>query len=170
MKKFLSILLTLLVVSANVPVLAMSVEESEAAGLRDMRVQPAVPADAPKWIEYVPTKYHNPRTDFKKGTAIAELVGGIVLTDLLFTAPIGIPMICHSTTKLKNIGWADKKDKYFDGLEEASKIKNPEERAEYYTKLRKKCKMTDKKHAKQLKRLEKEKEKADKENAKESEV
>ena len=160
MKKFLSILLTLLIISANVPVLAMSVEESEAAGLRDMRVQPDVPADAPKWIEYVPTKYHNPRIDFKKGTAITELVGGIVLTDLLFTAPIGIPMICHSTTKLKNIGWADKKDKFFVGLEEANNITNAEERSVHYDKLRKKCKMTDKKRAKQLKRLEKEREKA----------
>lgn len=164
MKKFLSILLTLLIVSANAPVLAMSVEESEAAGLRDMRVQPAVPADAPKWIEYVPTKYHNPRTDFKKGTAIAELVGGIVLTDLLFTAPIGIPMICHSTTKLKNIGWADKKDKFFEGLEEANNLTNPEERAAHYDKLRKKCKMTDKKREKQLKRLAKEQAKAEAEN------
>lgn len=156
MKKFLSILLGMFILSANVSVLAMSVEESEAAGLRDMRVQPAEPTDAPKWIEYVPTKYHNPRTDFKKGTAIAELAGGILLTDLLITAPIGIPMICHSATKLKNIGWADKKDKFFVGLEEANNIKNAEERAEYYDKLRKKCKMTDKKHKKQLKRLAKE--------------
>lgn len=156
MRKLFPILLAILVFSVNVPAFAMSVEESEAEGLRDMRVQPMEPADAPKWVEYVPTKYHNPRTDFKKGTAIAELASGIVLTDLLLTAPIGIPMICHSTTKLKNIGWADKKNKYFEGLEEAKNINNSNERQEHYDKLLKKCKMTEKKHKKQLKRLEKE--------------
>ncbi len=160
MRRLLSIILATLIFSINVPAFAMSVEESEAEGLRDMRVQPAEPADAPKWIEYVPTKYHNPRTDFKRGTAIAELASGIVLTDLLLTAPIGIPMICHSTTKLKNIGWADKKNKYFEGIEEAKNIQSPNERQEYYDKLLKKCKMTETKHEKQLKRLEKENKKA----------
>lgn len=160
MRKLLTILLAILIFSVNAPAFAMSVEESEAEGLRDMRVQPIEPADAPKWVEYVPTKYHNPRTDFKKGTAIAELASGIVLTDLLLTAPIGIPMICHSTTKLKNIGWADKKNKYFEGLEEAKNINNFNERQEHYDKLLKKCKMTEKKHKKQLKRLEKENKKA----------
>lgn len=159
-RRFLSILLAILIFSINVPVFAMSVKESEAEGLRDMRVQPIEPTDAPKWIEYVPTKYHNPRTDFKKGNAIAELATGIVLTDLLLTAPIGIPMICHSTTKLKNIGWADKKNKYFEGLEEANNIKDSNERQEHYDKLLKKCKMTEQEHKKQLKRLEKENKKA----------
>ena len=160
MRRLLSIILATLIFSINVPAFAMSVEESEAEGLRDMRVQPAEPADAPKWIEYVPTKYHNPRTDFKRGTAIAELASGIVLTDLLLTAPIGIPMIWHSTKKLKNIGWAHKKNKYFEGIEEAKNIQSPNERREYYDKLLKKCKMTETKHEKQLKRLEKENKKA----------
>lgn len=144
MRKLLPILLAILLFSVNATAFAMSVEESEAEGLRDMRVQTIEPADAPKWVEYVPTKYHNPRTDFKKGTAIAELASGIVLTDLLLTAPIGIPMICHSTTKLKNIGWADKKNKYFEGLEEAKNINNSNERQDHYDKLLKKCKMTEK--------------------------
>ena len=160
MRTLLTILLPILIFSVNAPAFAMSVEKSEAEGLRDMRVQPIEPADAPKWVEYVPTKYHNPRTDFKKGTAIAELASGIVLTDLLLTAPIGIPMICHSTTKLKNIGWADKKNKYFEGLEEAKNINNSNERQDHYDKLLKKCKMTEKKHKQQLKRLEKENKKA----------
>ena len=93
---------------------------------------------------------------------MTELSIGIILTDLILTSPIGIPMICHSTTKLKNIGWADKKAKFFDGLEEANNISSAEERAEYYKKLRAKCKMTDKKHAKQLKRMAKAKAKANK--------
>ncbi len=160
MRKLLPILLAILLFSVNAPAFAMSVEESEAEGLRDMRIQPMEPTDAPKWVEYVPTKYHNPRTDFKKGTAIAELASGIVLTDLLLTAPIGIPMICHSTTKLKNIGWADKKNKYFEGLEEAKNINNSNERQDHYDKLLKKSKMTEKKHKQQLKRLEKENKKA----------
>lgn len=160
MRKLLTILLAILIFSVNAPAFAMSVEESEAEGLRDMRVQPMEPTDAPRWVEYVPTKYHNPRTDFKRGAAIGELATGIVLTDLLLTAPIGIPMICHSTTKLKNIGWADKKNKYFEGIEEAKNIQDSNERQAYYDKLLKKCKMTEKKHEKQLKKLEKENKKA----------
>ena len=27
-------------------------------------------------------------------------------------------MICHSTTKLKNIGWADKKEKFFSEIKQ----------------------------------------------------
>ena len=155
MKKTILSILALSIMVANVPAFALSVAESEAAGLVDSRVQPEQPADAPKWIEYVPDKYQNPRTDFKKGPAIAELTAGIILTDLLITSPIGIPMVCHSTTKLKNIGWADKKVKFFNGLEEASKITDDAERAEYYKQLRTKCRLTDKKHAKQLKRMAK---------------
>lgn len=162
MKKQITCLLALLVLIMNVPAFAMSVADSEAAGLVDSRVQPEEPADAPKWVEYVPEKYQNPRTDFKKGPAIAELSAGIILTDLILTSPIGIPMICHSTTKLKNIGWADKKVKFFNGLEEANKITNDAERAEYYKKLRYQCKLTDGKHAKQLKRMAKAKQKANK--------
>ena len=155
MKKTILSILALSIMVANVPAFALSVAESEAAGVVDSRVQPEQPADAPKWIEYVPDKYQNPRTDFKKGPAIAELTAGIILTDLLITSPIGIPMVCHSTTKLKNIGWADKKVKFFNGLKEASKITDDAERAEYYKQLRTKCRLTDKKHAKQLKRMAK---------------
>lgn len=151
MRKYLSLFLTLLIVSASVPTFAMSVEESEAAGLRDMRAQ-AENTDAPKWNEYVPAKYQNPRTDFSKGKSIAELSAGIVLTDLLITAPIGIPMICHSTTKLKNVGWAQRKAKFFEGLEEAEKITDDNERQLYYDKLLQNCKMTEKKHQAQLQR------------------
>lgn len=160
MKKKITCLLALMLFSMNVPVFAMSDKMAETIGVVDSRVQPEQPADAPKWIEYVPDKYQNPRTDFSKGKAIAELSAGIVLTDLLITAPIGVPMITHATTKLKNIGWADKKVKFFKGLEEANKISNAEERAAFYKKLRTECKMTDLKHAKQLKRMAKAKAKA----------
>ena len=141
MKKFFASILCFSFMLMSLPAFALSVEESE--HLRDMRVQPSEPANAPLWTDYVPAKYENPRTDFKRGSAIAELVGGIILTDLLFTAPIGIPMICHSTTKLKNIGYTDKKTKYFDGLEEAKNIPTAEQ-DEYYSKLLKKCKMKKK--------------------------
>ena len=65
--------------------------------------------NVPKWEDYVPEAYQNPRSDFNKGKSIAELSAGIVLTDLLITAPIGIPMMVHGTTKLKNISYSKKK-------------------------------------------------------------
>ena len=110
---------------------------------------------APVWEEYVPKKYQNPRQFPSKGKNIAELSVGIVLTDLLITAPVGIPMICHSTTKMKNQGWYEKKLVFESGLKEAETITNPEEKQEYYDNLLKKCKMTEKKHQKQLKKMQK---------------
>lgn len=110
---------------------------------------------APVWEEYVPKKYQNPRQFPSKGKNIAELSVGIVLTDLLITAPVGIPMICHSTTKMKNQGWYEKKLVFESGLKEAETITNPKEKQEYYDNLLKKCKMTEKKHQKQLKKMQK---------------
>lgn len=52
-------------------------------------------------------------------------------------------MICHGTTKLKNIGYTHKKELFFDGLEEAKKLPAAEQE-EYYAKLLKKCKMKKK--------------------------
>ena len=94
----------------------------------------------PVWEDYVPEKYQNPK-DFPKGKSIAELSVGIALTDLIITAPIGVPMIVHSTTKLKNKSYYDKKIKFEKGLAEAENISNPSEKEAYYAKLLKDCDM-----------------------------
>lgn len=116
----------------------------------------------PVWNDYVPTKYENPR-QFTRGKSIAELSVGIFLTDLIITCPIGIPMIVHSTTKLKNQGYYEKKIKFEEGLQEAEKIKDPVEKQKYYDKLIKDCKLStkyrDKKLNKQKKKSEKKKDK-----------
>ncbi len=153
MKKILSLILALFFVSSNSMVLAIedTVEEVK----------------APVWEEYVPKKYQNPRTFPNRGKNIAELSVGIVLIDLLLTAPIGIPMTCHATTKMKNQGWYEKKIIFENGLKEAENIKDPVAKKAYYDKLLKKCKMTDKKHQKQLKKLEKQRKKEAKKLAKE---
>ena len=109
---------------------------------------------APKWEDYVPEKYQNPR-NFSRGKSIGELATGIALTDLIITSPIGIPMIVHSTTKLKNKGYYDKKLKFEQGLEEAAQISDPQERQLAYNKLLKDCKLTEEMHAKQMKKQEK---------------
>ncbi len=110
---------------------------------------------APVWEEYVPFKYQNPRPFPTRGKHIAELSAGIFLTDLLITAPIGIPMICHAVTKLKNQGWYERKQKFEKGLIEAEKISDPKEKEAYYAKLLKECKLTEEKRQEQLKRMEK---------------
>lgn len=96
---------------------------------------------APKWEDYVPEKYQNPRK-FSKGKSIAELAVGVVLTDLIITCPIGIPMICHATTKMKNTSYYHKKIKFENGLAEADKITNSVEKQNYYNDLLKTCDMT----------------------------
>lgn len=113
--------------------------------------------DAPKWEDYVPLKYQNPRPFPKKGKNIGELVTGIVLTDLLITAPVGIPMIVHSSTKMKNQSWYERKQIFERGLDEAENVTNPVERQEYYVNLLQTCKMTEKMHQKRLKEIQKEK-------------
>lgn len=90
-----------------------------------------------------------------RGKNIAELSVGIVLTDLLITSPIGIPMVCHATTKMKNQGWYEKKIKFEKGLQDAENISNPAEKQAYYNNLLRECRMTDKKHQKQMKKIEK---------------
>ncbi len=109
---------------------------------------------APKWEEYVPYKYQNPR-DFSRGKSIGELSTGIFLTELIITAPVGIPMIVHSTTKLKNKSYYDKKIKFEQGLAEADKITDPAEKELYYKQLLKECNMSEERRAKQLKKMEK---------------
>lgn len=113
--------------------------------------------EVPKWEDYVPEKYQEPRDDFSRGGAIAEMVVGIVLTDLIITSPIGIPMLCHSVTKLKNISYLDKKEIFENGLEEAQTIQDLKERQNYYKNLLKKCKFTEA----QKKKLAKKKAKAE---------
>lgn len=137
MKKIIAILSFMTILLNIAPVFALSEAESE--HLRDMRVQPKEPKNAPRWEDYVPAKYENPRTDFRKAPAVTELTFGIILTDLIVTSPIGVPMICHSSTKLKNISYSKKKTKFFDGIEEAKTLPL-EEQEQFYKKLLKKCK------------------------------
>lgn len=119
----------------------------------------------PKWEEYVPYKYQNPR-DFSRGKSIGELSTGIFLTNLIITSPIGIPMIVHSTTKLKNKSYYDKKIKFEQGLLEAEKITDPKEKELYYKQLLKDCNMSEERRAKQLKKLKKRNKKFTKEQLK----
>ena len=114
---------------------------------------------APKWEDYVPEKYQNPRADFTRGSAIAEIAVGSELTALIITSPIGIPMLCHGVTKFKHVSYRDKKAKFEAGLKEAEKIENPADRQAYYEKLLKECKFKEEKKQKLAKKRAKEAEK-----------
>ena len=142
MKKVLAIVLAINFMILCLPVFALHDNQNEQP--RDTRIQPAEPQNAPLWTDYVPSKYENPRTDFTKRSAVKEIIWGAVLTDLIVTSPIGIPMLCHGTTKLKNVSYAQKKEKFFDGLEEAKNIPVAQQ-AEFYKNLLKECKL-NKKH------------------------
>lgn len=141
MKKIFAVLL-MVGFLANTPLAAIAVQTSNTV-------------KAPVWEEYVPEKYQNPRSFPNKGKNISELAVGIVLTDLLLTAPIGIPMICHATTKMKNESWYKKKIIFEAGMKEAEQIKDPVKKQEYYTNLLKKCKLTEERHQKQLAKMQK---------------
>lgn len=121
---------------------------------------------APKWEEYVPEKYQNPRNDFTRASAISELSVGAVLTNLIITAPIGVPMICHGVTKFKHVSYRDKKAKFEQGLRTAETIQSPEEKQDYYDKLPRDCRLKIKNKYKYDKKQQKKQAKLDKKTAK----
>lgn len=143
MKRNLSIFLLICMFSFITPVFAEDVNDVE----------------APKWEDYVPEKYYNPRDDFRRGSAISELVVGIVLTDLILTAPIGIPMICHGASKFKHVSYSDRKVNFEMGLIEAKKITDPNDKRLYYKKLLKQCKLKESQKEKLAKKRAKKAEK-----------
>ena len=96
---------------------------------------------APKWEDYVPKKYQNPRSDFTRKSGTTEMIWGAVLTDTIILCPVGIPMICHGSTKRKHVAYREKKEQFMDGLEQAKTIENPQERQEFYNNLIKDCKL-----------------------------
>ena len=160
MKKLLSALLLLSVAGSNAVFAADKYILSEPADNANKTVsevketvqEPQRTIDVPKWEDYVPEKYQNPRGEFSKGHSIAELSVGIVLTDLLITAPIGIPMMVHGTTKLKNISYSKKKVKFENGLKEAENITDLDQREKYYKNLLASCDMTEKRKQKLAKK------------------
>lgn len=113
---------------------------SEEENLRnDISVIKTVHNDAPKWEEYVAPKYRYPRTDFRRGSSVAEIVAGAILTDLILTAPIGIPMIIHGTTRVKMVSYANRKNIFDKEMAKADLITDDIERAAAYKKILKKC-------------------------------
>lgn len=136
MKKFIALLI--LTIFVTLPIMTYSSE-----------INQVVP---PKWEDYVPDKYLNPRNDYSKKDSIVQLSIGVFLTELIVTSPIGIPMICKGTTKLKNLGYYSKKERFYKGLAEAENISNPEEKQVYYNNLLKQCRMTEKQKQKLAKK------------------
>ena len=143
-EKIFSIFLLLSVFSFGLPMFAVETT----------KVEP------PKWEDYVPEKYQNPREDFSRGGAIAEMAVGIELTALIITSPIGIPMICHGSTKFKHVSYRGRKAKFEAGLIEAEKIQDPVEKQEFYKNLLKRCKL---KESQKIKLAKKRAKKAEKE-------
>ena len=124
MKKVISSVLLLSLVGFCLPALADD-------GARDTRVQQG-PYNAPQWNDYVPAEYQNPRTDYSKGGAIAEIAAGTLLV------PFTIPFIVKGSKKLKNISYAKKKEQYFRGLEQAQNMTYEQQQA-YYPQLLQQC-------------------------------
>ncbi len=144
MKKFVA--LTILSAFLLTPLTAMgSVEQA---------------VEAPKWEDYVPEKYHNPKTEYSRGGAIALIAVGVELTALIITSPIGVPMICNGSTKFKHVSYSGRKKKFEAGLKEAEKIKDPIEKQKYYKNLLKNCKLKEKNKEKILKKRAKKEAKA----------
>lgn len=151
MKKILSLLIVFSFIAGNTAVFAH---------VKSTEVQP------PKWEDYVPEKYQNPRADIQRKNAIKKMAIGGFLTDLIITAPIGIPMLCQGITDFKHVSYRDRKKKFYHGLEEAKQIQNPEEKAAYYDALLESCKLNEKDKARLAKKAAKKQAKLAKKQAK----
>ncbi len=140
MKKLLALLLSIGMFSINSGALAIdAINEEQLVPQQEETPQIVVHNDAPVWAEYVAPKYRNPRGDFKKGSAITELVFGIVLTDLIITAPIGIPLLAHGTTRVKMVSYNNRKNIFDEEIAKAKLIQDDKERAAAYQKILKQC-------------------------------
>lgn len=141
MKKLLILLLVFGILNTNFTVIASenlhknpAIERQQTGIIYD---------DAPKWEEYVAPKYRNPRTDFSRAASITELAIGGLLTSLILTAPIGIPMVIHGTTKVKMVSYANRKRIFDEEIAKAKLIEDQEERAEAYKKILKRCNLKE---------------------------
>ncbi len=145
MKKLFLFILTICILNTNYAALALnSTQESIATDSKqissDKSKQTEISYDAaPKWEEYVAPKYRNPRTDFSRAGSITELSIGGVLTALIITAPVGIPMVIHGTTRVKMVSYANRKKIFDEKIAEANLIEDPQERAKAYEKILKRC-------------------------------
>ncbi len=126
MKKTITAFLLLSMAAFTLPAFAESY---------DNRVQSMYPENAPRWTDYVPQKYQNPRTDYTRKGAIAEIVVGTL------AVPFTIPFICIGASKLKHISYAEKKKMFFNGLEQASMM-TPQQQQQYYPQLLRQCEFT----------------------------
>lgn len=141
MKKLLILLLVFGILNANFTVIASeNLQKNPAIERQQTGI---IYDDAPKWEEYVAPKYRNPRTDFSRAASITELAIGGLLTSLILTAPIGIPMVIHGTTKVKMVSYANRKRIFDEEIAKAKSIENPEERAEAYKKILKRCNLKE---------------------------
>lgn len=142
MKKFLSLLLILGLFSVNLEVFAIEKISEETKVVSEKATEQTtlkVHDDAPVWAEYVAPKYRNPRSDFSKKGAISELAVGVLLTELIITAPIGIPMVVHGTTKVKMVSYNNRKKIFDEEIAKARLIQDDKERAAAYKKILKRC-------------------------------
>ena len=122
-------------------------------------IKEAVP---PKWEDWVPEKYQNPRTDFSRAAAITETSIGAFLSALVVGIPIGVPLICHGSTKFKHVSYNDKKKRFEKGLAFAQTLDTEAEKQSYYDRLPQKCGLKESSHNKILKERAKEQAKAQK--------
>ena len=142
MKKILSILLILGIFSINTSVFAKSKKKEkqvETPVEQTTSLQGEIHEDAPVWAEYVAPKYRNPRSDFSKGASITELTIGIILTELIITAPIGIPMVVHGTKKIKMVSYNNRKNIFDEEIAKAQRIEDDTERAQEYQRILNRC-------------------------------
>ena len=141
MKKLLILLLVFGILNANFTVIASeNLQKNPAIERQQTGI---IYDDAPKWEEYVAPKYRNPRTDFSRAASITELAIGGLLTSLILTAPIGIPMVIHGTTKVKMVSYANRKRILDEEIAKAKLIEDQEERAEAYKKILKRCNLKE---------------------------
>ena len=141
MKKIIAALLMFGIISLNTGVYAKTKKKTQPVQPVEVSepLKGEIHEDAPVWAEYVAPKYREPRSDFSKGASISELTVGIILTELILTSPIGIPMVIHGTTKVKMVSYNNRKNIFDEEIKKAQTIEDDTLRQQEYQRILKRC-------------------------------
>ena len=154
MKKLVVLFLCFILTGINLSVFADTENEVQIGTVKH--------DDAPVWDEYVAPKYRNPRSDFSRKASISELATGVLLTELIITAPIGIPMVVHGTTRVKMVSYNNRKNIFDREIEKAQYIVDDNERAKAYKNILQQCHLKESTRQHYLKKNAKAQAKAEK--------
>ena len=86
----------------------------------------AINENEPKWEEFAPTKYVNPKDKSDSGFEVEMAIGGL-LTSTIVLAPIGAPLMIHAENRRKHAYWSERKRAFNNAVNTCKLLQNTNE-------------------------------------------